>query len=103
MGGAALVVRVNGAGISEFVPVQVGRRFAKQAEVLSGLAAGDRVVVEGFQKMGPGMRVVATAGSEAYGVPPGPLFPQADAPQAAADTTTSLPESSTATAGEEGA
>jgi membrane fusion protein (multidrug efflux system) len=103
MGGGALVVRVNEAGISEFVPVQVGRRFAKQAEVLSGLAADDIIVVEGFQKMGPGMRVMATAGSEAYGVPPGPLFPQADAPQAAVDTTTPLPETTTATADEEGA
>ena len=103
MGGAALVVRVNGAGISEFVPVQVGRRFAKQAEVLSGLAAGDRVVVEGFQKMGPGMRVMATAGSEAYGVPPGPLFPQADSPPVATDTDTPLPETTTVASGEEGA
>ena len=103
MGGGALVVRVNAAGISEFVPVQIGRRFTKQAEVLTGLAAGGHVVVEGFQKMGPGMRVVATAGSEAYGVPSGPLFPQADTPSLPTDTDTPLPAPPPVVSDEEGA
>ncbi len=79
MGGATMVVKVSSAGISEFVPVQLGRRFSKQVEVLEGLAAGDRVVAEGYQKMGPGMRVIATPDSAAYGVTPGPLFPPAEA------------------------
>lgn len=57
----------NGDNFSVFVvgsddkaqirPVQVGIRLAGQAEVIKGLAAGERVVVEGVQKIGPGSPV----------------------------------------------
>ncbi len=103
MGGATLVVRVNDAGVSEFVPIQIGQRFAKQVEVLSGLAADDRVVAEGFQKMGPGMRVIATPDSEAYGVPPGPLFPAEIAPPLDTESGAPQPDEGDVTPGKEGA
>lgn len=38
-------------------PVTVGIRLAGQAEILKGLAAGEKVVVEGIQKLAPGMPV----------------------------------------------
>lgn len=57
----------NGDKVSVFVvdqeakaqmrPVTVGLRLAGQAEILKGLAAGDKVVVEGIQKLAPGMPV----------------------------------------------
>ena len=70
-----MVIAVNGAGISEFRPVQVGQRSKGSAEILEGLAAGELVVVEGHQKMGPGMTVHAAPESERYGVTPGPIAP----------------------------
>jgi membrane fusion protein (multidrug efflux system) len=87
MGEATIVVTVNEAGVSAFVPVQLGRRFSKQVEVLGGLEAGTLVVAEGHQKMGPGMNVIATADSAAYGVTPGPLFKQESTPDKSSETT----------------
>jgi membrane fusion protein (multidrug efflux system) len=37
--------------------VKIGLRLAGKAEVLEGLKAGDQVIVEGVQKIGPGMPV----------------------------------------------
>ena len=59
------------------------------------MSAGDYVVIEGYQKMGPGMKVIATPESEAHGVTPGPLFDEsalettnsAEAPPAEGDAT----------------
>lgn len=42
---------------AEMRPVHVGIRMAGQAEVTKGLAAGEKVVVEGVQKIGPGSPV----------------------------------------------
>jgi membrane fusion protein (multidrug efflux system) len=67
-----IIVRVNTAGQAELVPVQTGIRSKGLVEILSGLNDGDRVVVEGWQKMGPGSPVIAAPESEAYGVTPGP-------------------------------
>lgn len=39
-------------------PVQVGIRMPARVEILEGLKEGERVVVEGLQKVAPGMRVV---------------------------------------------
>jgi multidrug efflux pump subunit AcrA (membrane-fusion protein) len=54
----------NGDNFSVFVvdkdskaqirPIQVGIRLAGKAEVLKGLEAGEKVVVEGVQKLRPG-------------------------------------------------
>lgn len=80
LNGEPTVVAVNGEGRTEFRTVTTGRRQRGWLEVREGLAAGDRVVVEGYQKMGPGMAVVATEASAAYGVTPGPLAPATETP-----------------------
>lgn len=66
-----MAVRVNKEGRSEFVPVTTGRRAKSRVEILSGLSEGDLVIVEGWQKMGPGALVIAAPESEEYGVKPG--------------------------------
>ena len=62
----------NGDNFSVFVvdkeskaqirPVQVGIRLAGKAEVLKGLTAGEMVIVEGVQKLGPGSPVKLASG-----------------------------------------
>lgn len=88
LGGAATVVVLDGEGKTAFRAVQVGRRFKGRAEITDGLAEGEYVVVEGFQKMGPGMSVIASPESAEYGVTPGPLTPAtttSPSPEAPAD------------------
>jgi membrane fusion protein (multidrug efflux system) len=76
-------------GTVEVRPVKVSRTVGDQWLVESGLAAGDRVIVEGLQKIQPGMPVQATEkGSEP--APEGAAGSAADAgsaeqPPAAAD------------------
>jgi membrane fusion protein (multidrug efflux system) len=67
-GANMIVVRVNKEGISEFVPVTTGQRSKGSVEIISGLNEGDLVVVEGWQKIGPGSPVVAAPESTKYGV-----------------------------------
>jgi membrane fusion protein (multidrug efflux system) len=38
-------------------PIEVGVRLAGRVEVLKGIAPGEKVIVEGLQKIGPGMKV----------------------------------------------
>lgn len=54
---SAHVFRVAGDGTVEQVDVVLGARRAGEVEVVSGLAAGDRIVVDGTVKLRPGMRV----------------------------------------------
>ena len=62
-------------------PVEVGCRYKGRAAILSGLAAGEHVVVEGHQKvMAPGTTVFAAPESTRYGVTPGPLGTQDSTP-----------------------
>lgn len=56
-GGKLLVFKVSD-GHANPVPVQIGARRDGRAEVVSGLAAGDTVVVEGQMKLKPGAAVV---------------------------------------------
>ena len=72
-GPAMMVVRVSTNGVAEFAPVQTGRRSKGRVEINAGLSEGDLVVVEGWQKMGPGSAVMAAPESERYGVAPGPI------------------------------
>jgi len=73
------VFRVAG-GKAELVKVRTGARKVGEVEILDGVAAGDLVVTEGTQKIGPGAAVVlmgadpAKAGAEAK-----PGVPKADA------------------------
>lgn len=48
----------------------VGTRVRERVEIIEGLEDGDRVVVEGHQKMGPGTKVVIAPASEDFGVQP---------------------------------
>lgn len=52
---SVFVVEANGT--VQVRPVEVGLRLARKAEVLKGLAAGEKVVVEGVQKLRPGAPV----------------------------------------------
>jgi membrane fusion protein (multidrug efflux system) len=72
-GDATSLVAINGEGRTEFRNVKLGERFKGRVEVIEGLAAGELVVVEGHQKMGPGMLVMAAPESAVYGLEPGPL------------------------------
>ncbi len=56
-GDHANVVVVNADSRAEFRNVTLGQRLPGRVEVVDGLAAGDRVVVEGHQKLGPGSRI----------------------------------------------
>lgn len=58
IGQQAFVFRVDGAGLAHQVPVRAGARRRGEVEIVDGLAAGDRVVVEGTVKLRDGARVV---------------------------------------------
>jgi len=71
-GDAVSVVVRNAEGRAEFRPVQPGLRLGGVAEILSGLAEGEQVVVEGFQKLGPGSLIMISEKSRRYGLEPTP-------------------------------
>lgn len=48
---------VDEKGTAQVRPIQVGYRLAGKAEILKGLEAGEKVVVEGVQKLRPGAPV----------------------------------------------
>lgn len=56
VGAESYVYRVQG-GKAERADVTLGTRVNGQVEVLSGLAAGDRIVVDGTGKLRPGARI----------------------------------------------
>ena len=56
--GTAQVYVVNGENVVELRPVQVARAFEDRWVIGEGLEEGDRVIVEGFQKIAPGATVV---------------------------------------------
>jgi membrane fusion protein, multidrug efflux system len=66
------VFRLADDGSVEQVTVRSGSRRRGEVEIVEGLAAGDRIVVEGVGKLRPGMRVADVG-------------PDAAAPQAASD------------------
>ncbi|KAF1705687.1 efflux RND transporter periplasmic adaptor subunit [Pseudoxanthomonas suwonensis] len=61
VGRDSFVYRVDGEGVVEQVPVRTGLRREGMAEILEGLAAGDRIVVEGTGKLRPGVKVADAA------------------------------------------
>ncbi|QCO67681.1 efflux RND transporter periplasmic adaptor subunit [Luteimonas yindakuii] len=77
---SALVV--NAEGVVEQRPVQVSRTVGDRWLVESGLVAGDRVIVEGLQKIQPGMPVEV---SEVAAAPVAAPAPAAMAPNAGGD------------------
>jgi membrane fusion protein, multidrug efflux system len=58
VGSTAFVYRVDGTGTVQQVTVRPGARRRGEVEVLEGLAAGERIVLEGMVKVRPGAKVV---------------------------------------------
>ena len=71
-GDQTLVVVRNAEGKAEFKPVKVGVRSGGSVEITEGLAKGEQVVAEGFQKMGPGSVILISPESSRYGIEPPP-------------------------------
>jgi membrane fusion protein (multidrug efflux system) len=69
VGQQAFVFRVAADDSVELVPVTVGARQPGQVEILDGLKAGDRVVVEGTVKLHPGSKITEASVAPAS-VPP---------------------------------
>jgi membrane fusion protein (multidrug efflux system) len=55
--GAAMVYVINAQSVAELRPITPGRALGNRVTVQGGLAEGDMVIVDGFQKMGPGAPV----------------------------------------------
>ena len=53
----AMIFTVNGSDVAEMKTVKLGVRLPGKVEILNGVEAGDRVIVEGLQKIGPGSKV----------------------------------------------
>lgn len=92
--GAATTMVVKADGMVEARPITVSRTVGDKWLVTSGLAAGDRVIVEGLQKVRPGAKVKAVeagaapaAGAPVAGTPAAagaaPAKPEAGKPEAA--------------------
>ena len=58
VGSESFAWRVDGGGAVSRAPLEVGSRQAGRAEILSGLEAGDRIVVDGTGKLREGSVVV---------------------------------------------
>jgi membrane fusion protein (multidrug efflux system) len=69
-GDQASVVVMDSEGKAAFRQVSVGTRLEGSAEITSGLKGGERVVVEGFQKMRPGSTILISDESRRYGIEP---------------------------------
>ena len=70
VGGSQFVFVVGEDNKVERIEIEVGRRYGNRVEVLSGLKAGDRIVISGLLRLGPGM-AVRVLGEEAA-----PEFPE---------------------------
>jgi len=62
---SAHVFRVKDDNTVEQVTVQLGQRRSGEVEVLEGIAAGDRIVVDGTVKLRQGMRITDVTGAPA--------------------------------------
>ncbi len=84
--GNATAMVANAQNQVEVRPVKVSRTIGDKWLVEEGLVAGDRVIVEGLQKIGPGAPVQATeAGSQPQQQTPGAPKPDAADPSNPAD------------------
>jgi membrane fusion protein (multidrug efflux system) len=61
----ATVVVVGDGDIASFRPIEVLARVGRDVLVASGLEAGERVIIEGVNKIGPGMRVAPREAADA--------------------------------------
>ena len=69
--GQAMVMAVNEAGVVEPRVITVERTVADQWLVSSGLAPGDRIIIEGLQRARPGTPVQAVPYEPGGGAAPG--------------------------------
>ncbi|MFQ1626003.1 efflux RND transporter periplasmic adaptor subunit [Lysobacter zhanggongensis] len=76
VGNSSFVYRVTADETVERVNVEIGARRDGLAEVLSGLASGERIVVDGTGKLRPGMKIESA---------PAGAAPDAEASDGAAD------------------
>ena len=60
-GGKSQVYVVTGENVAELRTVRVGRTIADRVVIEDGLKDGERIIVEGFQKVRPGAPVTAEA------------------------------------------
>ena len=61
---------------AEIRPIKIGPRFNRQVVVTQGLKEGDKVIVEGIQKVRPGMAVTAKPYQEPKADTAGPGKPE---------------------------
>lgn len=78
-GGEAQIYIVNDKNMAELKNVRLGRSIGDRWVVQEGLKAGDKVIVEGFQKIGPGAPVAPEAWKQAS------TEPTADQPRPSVD------------------
>ncbi|MHB1309939.1 MAG: efflux RND transporter periplasmic adaptor subunit [Limisphaerales bacterium] len=71
-GDQARVFVVDANDLATLRPVKVGLRLPGQAEIVSGIEAGEKVVVEGTQKVVPGAKVMSGPPPGAPPTGPGP-------------------------------
>jgi len=71
-GDQASVFVMTDEGVADIRPVTLGARQAGALHVTEGLESGDRVVVEGYQKMFPGVGIIVSPESAKYGIDPEP-------------------------------
>lgn len=82
--GEAMVMRVNADNVVEARIVEASRTHGERWVVRSGLAAGDRVIVEGLQRVRPGAPVQAQEAGAAPAQAPAPAGAQPGPAAAAA-------------------
>lgn len=80
VGRDTFVYRVREDDTVERAPIEVGARVAGRAEVVAGLSAGDRIVVDGTGKLRPGLAIAeAERAAPAGATAPGADEPDSDA------------------------
>lgn len=89
-GDMTFVYVVGPGDVIQLQPVTVGQRLPRWAEITSGLKGGERVVAEGHQKIGPGMKVTLAPPERAAAYQTEELRP-ALPPRPAATNTTAAP------------
>ncbi len=57
-GNRAVIMVVDANNMAQKRPIKIGLRLERRVEVVEGLEPGELVIVEGLQKIGPGMPVV---------------------------------------------
>lgn len=68
-GSGMFVFTLNAEGIATRVPVKLGRQVGDRAIVLDGLAGGERLIVDGQQRIGDGAKVQVRGDAPAGGTP----------------------------------